>query len=454
MPKFNYDEKSTVKKSVEIIYSKEEINKKLQEIYNDLKNDVQIKGFRKGKAPLNIIKKRFGERVKEDLREQLFQEGYGKVIEEKNWHILKVVNADIGELSEDNDFVIKLDLEIRPKNDNVKYKDIGLDTNKKQEEASEEEITKVLKNIQRDKAFISPVKDDRPVQKGDMVTVDLQVEKIDNPGEYMTLYENLDLIIDDDTPYDKGIKDSTIGKKKGDEYEYVQKVDKTKTPEEERDEIKYKITIKDIKEMELPELDDELAKQIEFENIDTLKNYIKELIESDKINKFREEQKEEILKLLLEANPVEELPEEFVKDAVEDEIKKAKIDKLPEDKKEERIKEIRKEVEKNLKEMMVVLDIANKENLEVSDQEVDLFFQHFAPSQGIDPQQLKQIYEQNGLINKIKSDILINKVVDFVRSLHEPEEEKENNNEETKEIENSEEGDKELPDTDGSGADQ
>jgi len=459
MSEINYKDVSKSKKNVEVIFSKEEINGKFKEVYDELKGDVQVKGFRKGKVPMNIIKKRFADKVSEDIRERLFQEEYTKIIQDKGWHILKMVNVDLGDVKEDEDFIIKMEVEIRPKSDNVKYKDLPIDTDKKPDEISEEEINKVLKNIQRDKAFISPLKEDRPIKKGDMVKVSLNVEKHDEPGEYVTLYEDLDLIIDDDTPYDKGIKDSTVGKKKDEVYEYVQKVDKSKTPEEERDEIKYKITIKDIKEMELPKIDDELAKQIEFENVDKLKEYINNLLSQEKETKFREEQKVEILKLLLEANPVDELPEEFLKEAVDEEAKKANLDKLSEDKKEKKLEEIKNDVVKSLKEMMVVLDIANKEKIEVTEQEVELFFNHFAQTQGVEPQKMKELYEQNGLINKIKSDMLINKVVDFVKGLHEKKDEKNAVAKDDKKIiteekEDSESGDKKLSDTDGSGADQ
>ena len=447
MPEINLKDISPTKKEISVKFSAKEIDEAVADSLKEIQKTAVIPGFRKGKAPLNLVKRKYMRAVLEKVKEDFFEKGYVEAVTRGGWRVLKLLKTDVGEVKEGEDFSFTAEVEVAPKVEELKYKDLDVDLNKKPEEVKEEEIDKVIDKMRRDIADVVPVEEEREVKSGDVVNVNISVEKKDQPGEFMTLYENQDVLIEEDEAFHTELKKSLIGKKPGDEYDLEVEVDKEKEVDETRDKVKYKIKVNEIKQLQLPEVDEEFAKKFGFESVEALRDYIKEMLQKEKEKNFDQELTQQILDALVEANPLPELPEVTTQEYIEAEYKKAGVDTLPEERKEEVKEKIAENVKKGLRETFVVLQVAEKENIYVSEEEVDQFFEEqarYQPGQ-ITPEQLKQLYVQSGLINKVRSDILYKKVVDRIKELI-----KGKDNEEKKE-EDEAEATAELPGPDSGG---
>ncbi len=446
MPEINIKDVSPTRKEINVKFSSEEIDEAVSDSLKEIQKTAVIPGFRRGKAPLNLVKRKYMKAVLEKIKEDFFEKGYVEAVTKGGWRVLKLLKTNVGDVKEGEDFSFSAEIEVAPKVEELNYTDLDVDIEKRPEEVKEEEIDKVVEKMRRDIADVLPVEEEREVKSGDVVNVDIAVEKQDNPGEFMPLYENQDVMVEEDEAFHTELKKSLIGKKPGDEYELEVEVDKEKEVDETRDKVKYKIKINEIKELQLPDVDEEFAKKFGFDSVGALREYIKEMLQKEKEKNFDQEMTQQILDALVKANPIPELPEETTKEYIEAEYKKAGVDTLPEEKKEEVKKKVAENVEKGLKETFVVLQVAEKENIYVADEEVDQFFEEqaqYQPGQ-ISPEQLKQLYAQSGLINKVRSDILYKKVVDRIKELIKGKE---------KEIkkENEAEAAGELPGSDSSG---
>ncbi len=451
MPEINLKDISPTKKEINVKFSAKEVKSAIDESLKEVQKTAAIHGFRRGKAPMNMIRRKYMQGVKEKVKEDFFEKGYVDAVVKGEWRVLKLINTEVGDIEEGKEFSFTAEVEIAPKVENLNYTYLDVDIEKEPEAVKDEEIEKVIEKMRRDVADVIPVEEDREVKSGDVVNVNIAVEKKDAPGEFMTLYENQDVLIEDDEAFHTELKKSLIGKKPGDEYELEVDVDKEKEVDETRDKVKYKTQVNEIKQLELPEIDEEFAKRFGFEKVESLKNYIKEMLKREKEKTFQEELTREILDALITANPVEELPEVTTKEYIEEEYKKAGIDTLPEERKKEAMEKIEENVRKGLRETFIVLQVAEKENISVSDSEVDQFFEEQAQYQAgqISPEQLRQLYAQSGLINKVRSDILYKKVVDRIKKLLK--EKKEETEEKKKEKVNEGETVGELPGPDSGG---
>ncbi len=419
MPKIDIKDISPTRKEISVEFSPQEIEEAISESLSEVQRTAVIPGFRKGKAPLNLVKRKYMKAILEKVKEDFFEKGYVEAITRGGWRVLKLLKTDIGDVKEGEGFSFKAEVEVAPRVENLNYTDLNVDIDKQPEEVTDEEIDKVIDKMRRDVADVVPVEEDREVKAGDVVNVNIAVEKQDEPGEFMTLYENQDVLIEEDEAFHTELKKSLIGKKPGDEYELEVEVDKEKELDETRDKVKYKIKVNEIKQLQLPEVDEEFAKKFGFDSVEALREYIKEMLQKEKDKNFDQELTQEILNALVEANPIEELPEVTTEEYIRAEYQKANVDTLPEERKEEVKQKIAEDVKKGLKETFVVLQVAEKENIYVTDEEVDQFFEEqarYQPGQ-ITPEQLKQLYMQSGLINKVRSDILYKKVVDRIKEL-------------------------------------
>ncbi len=263
--------------SIEFTVSPEEFEKAVNKAYLKVKNSINVQGFRKGKAPKHIIEKKYGKGIfYDDAMDLAIQEEYPKAVKELELDVIDSPKVDVVKFEEGEEIILTADVEVMPEVELPEYK--GVEVEKTEINVTDEDVENEIKAIQEKNARIIEVSE-RAVQNGDFLTIDYAGFVGEEQFEGGTA-ENQSLEIGSNT-FIPGFEEQLIGKNKGEEV----KVNVTFPEEYHSEELKgkdavFNVTIHEIKSKELPEMDDEFAKDVsEFDTLDELKADTKKNLE-------------------------------------------------------------------------------------------------------------------------------------------------------------------------------
>jgi trigger factor len=258
---------------MEITVESEKFNEAVKKAFAKNAKKFNIPGFRKGKAPMNIIKKYYGEGVfYEDAINFCCDETYPTALKENDIKPVDYPKIDIVQIGENKDFIYSADVTVVPEVELGEYK--GVEVKKNTYEVTDEEVEQELKSRQEKNARIE-TKEDGTVEKGNIAVIDFK-GYVDDKAFQGGEGKDYELEIGSGTFIDN-FEDQLIGLKVGDQKD----VEVTFPEEYGSEELNgkkalFKVAIKAIKIKELPELDDEFAKEIsEFDTLDEVKADIK-----------------------------------------------------------------------------------------------------------------------------------------------------------------------------------
>lgn len=263
--------------TLEFTVSQEEFEEAVNKAYLKVKNNITVQGFRKGKAPRHIIETKYGKSIfYDDALDFAVQEAYPKAVTELKLDVIDSPAINVQKFEENEDIVITADVEVMPDVELPQYK--GVEVVKTEIKVTNEDVDRELKTVQDKNARIVEVTD-RPVEKGDFLTIDYAGFVGEEQFEGGTA-ENQALEIGSNT-FIPGFEDQLIGKNKDEEVTI-----NVKFPEEyHAEELKGKdavfhVKIHEIKTKELPEMDDEFAKDVsEFDTLEELKEDTRKVLE-------------------------------------------------------------------------------------------------------------------------------------------------------------------------------
>lgn len=255
--------------TIEFTVTPEEFENAVNKAYLKVKNNINVQGFRKGKAPKHIIEKKYGKEIfYDDALDFAVQEVYPKAVKELNLDVIDSPKVDISKFEVGEDIVLTADVEVMPEVELSEYK--GVEVEKTEINVTDEDVERELKAIQEKNARLVEI-NDRPVQNGDFLTIDYAGFVGEEQFEGGTA-ENQSLEIGSNT-FIPGFEEQLIGKNKDEEV----KVNVTFPEEYHSEDLKgkdavFNVTIHEIKSKELPEIDDEFAKDVsEFDTLEELK---------------------------------------------------------------------------------------------------------------------------------------------------------------------------------------
>ncbi|GAA0718004.1 trigger factor [Clostridium malenominatum] len=309
-------EKNIVK--LEITVESDKFNEAMKKAYAKNAKSFNIPGFRKGKAPMNIIKKHYGEGVfYEDTINICCDSTYPEALKEHNIKPVDYPTIDIVQIGEGKEFIYTATITVMPEVELGEYK--GLEVKKNSYPVSDEEVSEKLKAMQARNARVA-AKEEGTVEKGDIAVIDFKgfVDEVAFEGGEGTDYS---LEIGSGT-FIGNFEEQLIGLKAGEE-----KAVNVSFPEEYgREDLngkpaRFDVTIKEIKIKELPELDDEFAKEVsEFDTIDELKADMKKKMEEEAEGRAKREYEEAVIDAACE-NAKIEIPEVMVNTEIDNMIK-------------------------------------------------------------------------------------------------------------------------------------
>ena len=270
-------EKNMAKLTIEV--SAEDLEKALESAYQKQKKQISVPGFRKGKVPRAMIEKMYGVDVfYEDAANALMQQNYAAAVDESGIDIVSRPTVDVVQIEKGKPFIFTAEVAVKPEVTLGKY--MGVTVTKIDTSVSDEEVDEALEKERNNNARTINVTD-RPVAQGDTAVIDFEGfvdEKAFEGGKA----EGYELEIGSNT-FIPGFEDQIVGMKAGEEKDV-----KVKFPDEyfSKDlagkDATFKVKVNEIKKKELPELDDEFAKDVsEFDTLKELKASIKEKLEKE-----------------------------------------------------------------------------------------------------------------------------------------------------------------------------
>ncbi|ABK62421.1 trigger factor [Clostridium novyi] len=300
---------------LEITVEKEKFNEAIKKAYKKNVKRFNVPGFRKGKAPMNIITRYYGEGVfYEDAINTCCEEAYPMAVEEHNLQPVDYPKIDIVEIGSGKDFVFTAEVVTRPEVKLENYK--GVEAKKNTYEVTDEDVEKQLNAMLEKNARIITKEEGAAVQKNDIAIIDFKgfVDGKAFEGGEATDYS---LEIGTGTFIDN-FEDQLVGLKVGEEKEV-----NVNFPEQYgREELngkpaKFEVKIKEIKVKELPALDDEFAKEVsEFDTVDALKADLKTKLEEANKNREKVEYEEAVIEEVCNRAEVE-IPEVMIEKEID-----------------------------------------------------------------------------------------------------------------------------------------
>ena len=281
----------------------EKFDAALKKAYNKNKMHFNVQGFRKGKVPMAMVKKFYGvEVLYDDAVNYLVQETYPQIIDENNIKPVDYPKINIVEIGEGKDLNYTAEVTVYPEVELGQYK--GLEVDKKEYEVKDEEIEERLKSMQEKNARIE-TKEDGTVEKGDIAVIDFKgfvdgAEFEGGEGKDYSLEIGSGSFIDN-------FEDQLVGAKVSEERD----VNVTFPENYGKEDLNgkkalFKVTVNEIKVKELPELNDEFAKDVsEFDTLDELKKDIKEKMVEANNNKAKAELEEAVISAAIESTKMD-----------------------------------------------------------------------------------------------------------------------------------------------------
>ena len=392
---------SSVKKILHIEVPEKIVIRELDNAYKNLKKNAKVKGFRPGKAPRSVLERLYKKDVHGDVSSKLLQDSFVEALKETELNIIGNPKIEPPQLEEKGPYKYDATVEVKPEIDDIDFK--GLTLKKALYQVTDEEMEAQLKLLQKNMTQQIPITEDRPVQENDSVMIDYEGFKDGMPFPETQKTKNFTMKIGAGA-ISKTLDEELIGMKPGENREIT-----VNFPEDHfndklaNHEITFHVTLHEIREEILPEIDDEFAKKLgQYETLDDLKNAITKNLNEGYQKRVEQELNEQIYKDLIERTEFE-LPDSMVDyelNNIIDEIEKTLTyyNKTMEEQgltKEMLVEEHRETAEKKVRRHLILGKIIDQENIELSDQELEDGFADMALAVNQPVEAIKNYYQQN-----------------------------------------------------------
>lgn len=408
--------------TLEMTVSAEAFEKAIQKVYNETKSRYAIPGFRKGKVPRAIIEKQFGEGVFfEDAINELLPGAYSDAVDALNLEPVAQPDIDVKSISKETGLVIEAVVTVKPEAAIENYK--GVEVKKIETVVTEEEVDQELEKIRDMNARLVTI-EDRPVQENDTVTLDY-AGSIDGVAFEGGTAEGQQLVIGSGQ-FIPGFEEQLIGAGLGDHVAVKVSFPETYHAEElAGKEAVFEVDIKGIRVKELPELDDELAKDTsEFDTLEELRADIKaKLVETaEKQNEMA--LRDSVIDAVV-ANLEADIPDAMVENEIDymirdfdSQLRYQGLDldgymKFTGSSLEDLKGQMRSDALARVRTTLAIEEISKKEDIAVTDEDLENEFIRIAERQGTDVENVKKVFASDNY-EYLKNNLITKKTVDFL----------------------------------------
>lgn len=400
----------------------EKVNKALDQAFKKVVKQINVPGFRKGKVPRPIFEQRFGvEALYQDAVDILLPEAYGEAIEETEINPVAQPEVNVTQIEKGKDFIFEATVTVEPEVKLGDYK--GLEIEKQETELSDEELQESIDHSLSHLAEMV-VKEDGAVENGDTVNIDFS-GSVDGEEFDGGQAEGYDLEIGSGS-FIPGFEEQIEGMKTGDEKDVVVTFPEEYHAEElAGKEATFKTKVNEIKFKDVPELNDEIANELDSdaENVDEYKENLRKRLSEQKATEAENTEKEEAINKATE-NASIDIPEAMINTELDrmiqefgQRIQQQGLDlqtyyQISGQNEEQLRDQMKDDAEQRVKTNLTLTAIADEENIEVSDEDIDKELEKMSEQFNISVEDIKSTL---GNTDIVKNDVRIQKVIDLLR---------------------------------------
>lgn len=412
---------SGVKKTLHIEVPHEEVVRQLDSAYSQLKKTAKIKGFRPGKAPRAVLERMFKKDVHADVSSSLIKESFIDALKETALKVIGNPELDPPELKVDEAYKYVATVEVKPDIKDIDFK--GLNLKKNRYTVSDAEIELQLKALQKNLTRYKPIAEERPAREGDHVMVTYEGLKDGKPYSETQRTENFTLKIGDGR-ISRVLDDGLVGMQADEtrEIKVTFPADHS-NPKLAGVTIDFQVTLNQVREEDVPAIDDELAKRAgNYATLDDLKAEVRRNLEEGYTKRTEQEINEQIFADLIGkvAFDVPQVMIDFELDAIVDDAERsfAYRNKTLEDMgltREAIAQKYRDTAVKQVRRHLILEKIIDQESLTLTDEEVDAGLQEMADAFQQPVAQIKGYYSENAdKLDYFKQTLLEKKAIKLI----------------------------------------
>lgn len=413
-------EKNMAKLTIEV--APEELEKAIEGAYQKNKGKISVPGFRKGKVPRQMIERMYGKEVfYEDAVNALIPEAYEKAVDECEEEIVSSPKIEVAQVEAGKPFIFTAEVALKPEVKLGKYK--GVKVEKADTEVTDEEVDKEIDKERESNARNIDVTD-RAVKDGDIVTLDFE-GFVDGTAFEGGKGENYPLTIGSGT-FIPGFEEQLVGAEIGKETE----VNVTFPEDYQAEDLKgkaavFKCTVKEIKEKELPTLDDEFASEVsEFETLAEYKADIRGRLEERKAKAAREAKEAAVIEEIIKDSDME-IPEAMIetqqRQMIDEFAQRIQMQGLTLEQYfqftgasyDQMIEQVKPQAEKRIQSRLVLEAVAAAEKIEATEEDYEEELKSMAEAYQMEVDKVKELLPEKS-VQQIKEDIAVKKAAEFV----------------------------------------
>lgn len=388
--------------------------------------NAALPGFRKGKAPRNVVEKKFSADIDREVADRLFNEGLDAAVKQENLRVLSVAGYDPAADNDDTKYAFSLKVILAPEVPLPDYKGLTITVPKR--EVTDEMVETALLRQREQMANLLPV--DRAVQMGDFLTIDykatLDGQEVKSllPEAQAFVAENSSYMVKaDEASFLPGFCSQLVGMKPGDSREV-----KVTMPSENVDEaiagkeLSYSVTLHDVKEAELPELNDEFAARlVAGKTLEDIRGLIKDSLTSQAQQKDLEQKRIAAMVALrdrvefdLPANVVQNATNRRVSQLVQMNLERGITQDILVENEQDIIDAASEQAKVDVKDEFILMEIVEKENISVTQEDMVRRITHIAYTAQSTPDKVIKTLKKNDGLNNLRHSILLGKALDVL----------------------------------------
>ena len=413
------EEVGPCKKLLKFDIPKETIDDEWQKQLKEVSKMAKVPGFRKGKAPRKLLEKNYGDKIMDDVKRAVVSGSYQQAIEENK--LSPIGDPDIGnfDLELGKPLKFEITLEVLPTFELGDYK--GMKLQRKPVSVTDEDIDKALETISKQKAQLAIVKTGK-VKVEDFIICDCEVGIND---EVVWSDQELEVMVSGSHVADINVpdlKDRLVGVKSGDKVSADVELGDSFSVEQHRNKsAKMEISIKEIKRPKSPKIDDELAKQVGYDTLGELKEFMSKRLEMEKKRMAEGEMQEQISSKLIEMADFE-MPEDMIKHHTNERLHKYQLDLVnkgtPQEEIEKHTEDMKSASEeavvRDFKMSLVLEHIAEKERIFVTEDDVNRRISEMAGMYGLDAAGMKKQLEKMNSMSNLRHQLRESKTLNLL----------------------------------------
>ena len=408
------DQVSATERTIRFQIPAETVSSEIESAYRELQTQVRLPGFRKGKAPRQVLENRFGRRVCADVANHLINDSFREAT--KDLVFFGKPEVESGEVESGQPFLFSVTLEVKPEIELKSY--TGIKVSQEAVEVSEEEVEHAIEHQLQSQASVAEVEEDREISETDMVMVEIRIEA---DGELLHEHPGTTINLASEAYY-PGIETLITGAKKDQAVEgQVTFGDSIGIPEISGRSADVTAKILSIQAIQIPELSDEVAEQLNFEGgAEGMRQTIRDQARAYQEENARNKARASLLEVLIEANPFE-VPKSMVEQQMESLKNEMRMQALYQGRdprhmefSEEEVQLLHERALFASRSALVLEYVTRKENIEVNDADMEARYTEIAEARGQRVEAIRAYFQKENATGELRARLLEEKTLNWL----------------------------------------